>query len=368
MELIYCDLRLDLSDNRTLQTVRLKQYDDGGGKRIHITLYNNGEPVTLDDNTEVSLYASVGKTILAAGSTNNCGVDTAATGYDYGYIYINVTEELTSIAGTVKCDVRITTSSTEYRVHTATFYLDVEPSAVTADMTTAASTSNIFDVIESDVEEAVAEAVETAVSTAVEEATESLLSTYYTYTRSMINYLGKTLFGATITTNATANYETTLAYRGYVTGTISAYDPDNGDVLLIWINSKLIMSTSGITLELDSTGSYYTYTITSDVFHNAVDSYDDDTTYTLYIDVWNIPTTSSSTTYGTTTASTSGTTESADGTTTASTSGTTESADGTTTATTSGTTASVYGVATETTADTDEETDTDTADTDTAAE
>ncbi|MCD8308598.1 MAG: phage baseplate upper protein [Clostridia bacterium] len=299
MDKIYCDLSLDFSDNRTLQTVRLKQYDKYG-KRIRIKLYDNGEPVAISaDDTTVSLYASVNKTILAAENTDDCGITETDDGY--GLIYISVGEYLTSIAGTVKCDVRVT-SEVNGRVHTATFYLSVEPSAVTTDMSTAANTSNIFDVIDSEM------------STAATELQESL-SKYILYAINGLNpnyeysYFTTTVSDTSTLAETPSYYSLSLTEEEFVVGT---------DGLIITVND-VVISTSYFTI---TRYDEETVRVTNRLSVSTGD------VYKFY--VYHKPTSSTTATYGTATAVTEGTTV---------------SVDGTATATTTGTTVSVYGVA-----------------------
>lgn len=122
MNTVYHDLTLDFLENRSLQTVKLKQ-NDSSVRKIRLSLTNNGTPVVLtsgEDTATVSASVS-GVTVVV---NDSCEI------YDNKAV-ITVTEQMSVLSGRGLCDVKITTLSGA--IHTATFGLLIEPSAVSTD-------------------------------------------------------------------------------------------------------------------------------------------------------------------------------------------------------------------------------------------
>ncbi len=133
MDKIITTLALDYIQNRSLQTVNVKQYDDQA-RQIKIKLYDNGKAVTVTSGVDTALlYASINNTATAVG--DECTIKDNA-------VIVTITAAMTAVAGVSKCEVRITSSSGQ--VSTATFCLSVEPSAVTSDTPKIVSSADIF--------------------------------------------------------------------------------------------------------------------------------------------------------------------------------------------------------------------------------
>ena len=124
MQIIYIDLELDFMQNRTLKTVYAKQHDNGG-RALSITLYNNGEQILLDDNSDTAwLNASVNGTVTVY--ERSCTISNSNA------VIVPINEALTTLAGTEHCEIKIK-SANGRTIYTATFDLDIEESPANTD-------------------------------------------------------------------------------------------------------------------------------------------------------------------------------------------------------------------------------------------
>lgn len=139
MEKIIHELTLDFQDNESFQVIRTKQGDKSGGRKVVLTLTNNGHEVDLSgsDNT-ASLFASINGTITAANQSCEI-VDNK--------VLIPILANLTEIAGTEHCEIRV--KSDAGTVFTARFDILVGEAAVTDDMPHVLPTSNLVNDVES---------------------------------------------------------------------------------------------------------------------------------------------------------------------------------------------------------------------------
>lgn len=133
MDKIITTLALDYSQNRSLQIVNVKQYDDRA-RQIKVKLYDNGKAVTVKSGIDTAqIYASVNNVATAVG--DNCTIED-------NFVIITINSTMTAISGISKCEIRITSGSGQ--ISTATFCLAIEPSAVTADTPKIVSSADIF--------------------------------------------------------------------------------------------------------------------------------------------------------------------------------------------------------------------------------
>lgn len=129
MDIIYTDLELDFTQNRSLKSVKVKQFDNGG-KAIRLYLYNNGQAVTLNATSDsVVINASVNKAVTAYDQP--CSFYNVSGGVAKA-IEIPITENLTSLSGVEECEIKIT-DSTGDTAYTATFEILVEKSTATSE-------------------------------------------------------------------------------------------------------------------------------------------------------------------------------------------------------------------------------------------
>lgn len=138
MQTIYRELRLDFAENRTLQTIKVKQHENIV-RELVISLWHNGEPIELNSGDTAKLNAGMRGAVLADGQT--CIID-----YDNSHVHVPIDENLTVYPGTVHCEILIGHSPSVTKIYTATFDLDVEPSTIDSSVilnpTSAASLSN----------------------------------------------------------------------------------------------------------------------------------------------------------------------------------------------------------------------------------
>lgn len=215
MEKIYTDLTLDFRDNRSMQTVKIKQGDSSGGRVIRISLTNNGQSVSLNSASDTaSLYAAVGKIATAVGQA--CTIDG-------GKVCINVTENLAAAAGVEHCEIRI--DSGGGRVHTAQFDILVGQSAVTDDMPEVVASADLIDRI-SEIENA--ESGNMTKSLFCSNIRSVLSSVFPEYTH---GYRSETVTS-----------ESTILERYYLIPK-TAFDPEK-DGLLIWKDNKELVESN----------------------------------------------------------------------------------------------------------------------------
>lgn len=138
MQTIYRELRLDFAENRTLQTIKVKQHENIV-RELVISLWHNGEPIELSSGDTAVLNAGMSGAVLADGQT--CTID-----YDNSHVHVPIDENLTVYPGTVHCEILIGHSPSVTKIYTATFDLDVESSTIDSsvilDNASAASLSN----------------------------------------------------------------------------------------------------------------------------------------------------------------------------------------------------------------------------------
>lgn len=135
MQKIYTDLSLDFQSGKSLVAVRATQGDKSGGRILRLALYNNGQRVTLNSETDtVTLLASVGDVITEAGQ--------ACTIVD-NTVRVDILDGLTQLDGIEHCTVRC--ESANGRVHTALFDIIVEKSPISPDMPEIIATADLVD-------------------------------------------------------------------------------------------------------------------------------------------------------------------------------------------------------------------------------
>lgn len=136
MDVIYTNLSLDFNENYTLKSVKVKQHDNGG-RKLRITLFNNGTLVPLNAGTDVA--------------TMNASVDGTVTVYNMectitsNKVVVDISRELTTLSGIERCEVKIT--SADHSVHTATFNMIVEPSVTNTDSPSVLKTTELAEVL-----------------------------------------------------------------------------------------------------------------------------------------------------------------------------------------------------------------------------
>lgn len=119
MTTLYIDVPLDFCENRKLQAIKLKQFEDQG-RTLRVFLYSNGRALTLGGLEQVHLNASVGGTVTAYELA--CQISDDGT-----YIEVPLHRRLTEIAGLEQCELKITNPQGMV-IFTATFGLDIAPS------------------------------------------------------------------------------------------------------------------------------------------------------------------------------------------------------------------------------------------------
>lgn len=133
MDKIYCNLELDFSENKSLKVIKVKQFESQG-KRIILSLYNNGKEFIFSGLETAVINASVNGTVTAYEET--CTVSA-----EDNYITIPLYPSLTTLAGNEHCEVKIT--SRNNIIYTATFVLDVEPSVATSESAAVLKTTEL---------------------------------------------------------------------------------------------------------------------------------------------------------------------------------------------------------------------------------
>ena len=139
MQKIYTDLALDFQSGKSLVAAHVTQGDKSGGRVLRLALYNGGQRVTLDSESDtVTLMASVDGMITEAGQSCLIVDNT---------VRVDILAGLTYVSGIEHCTVRV--ESTNGRVHTALFDLIVEESPVSPDMPSVVATADIVDEVNS---------------------------------------------------------------------------------------------------------------------------------------------------------------------------------------------------------------------------
>lgn len=133
MDRIYCDLELDFSENKSLEVIKVKQFENQG-KYIRLYLYDNGTEFSLSGTETAVINASVDGTVTTY--EESCIVTA-----EKNYIYIPLYSSLTTLAGNEHCEVKITSSNNI--IYTATFILDVEPSVATSESAAVLKTTEL---------------------------------------------------------------------------------------------------------------------------------------------------------------------------------------------------------------------------------
>lgn len=121
MNVIYAELSLDFKENRTLKTVKVKQ-NDKSGRKLKITLLDNGNEVSLAGLNIVTINANVGGTVTAYGI--ECEIKN-------NKVIVDICPPLTTLSGREHCEIRIV--SVNGTVHTATFDMLVEAATASTD-------------------------------------------------------------------------------------------------------------------------------------------------------------------------------------------------------------------------------------------
>lgn len=133
MDKIYCNLELDFSENKSLKVIKVKQFESQG-KRIILSLYNNGKEFIFSGLETAVINASVNGTVTAYEET--CTVSA-----EDNYITIPLYPSLTTLAGNEHCEVKIT--SYNNIIYTATFIINVEPSVATSESAAVLKTTEL---------------------------------------------------------------------------------------------------------------------------------------------------------------------------------------------------------------------------------
>lgn len=136
MDDIITTLSLDFCQNRSLQTVNLKQFDNNT-RIVKINLYNNGTAVPLTTSDGATAYAEIGG--IATAVDKKCTIENGA-------VVLVFDSAMTGVAGLGHCDVKI--KNARGQISTATFNLNVEKSVVSKNTTEIVSTADIFSRLE----------------------------------------------------------------------------------------------------------------------------------------------------------------------------------------------------------------------------
>ena len=133
-------LTLDLSENKYLDFINIKQ-NENGVRAIYINLTFNGDPITLGSGVypEAESFPITGQTHAAY---VNASVNGVITAYRQGcsisddQVIVNVSSDLSRVAGMEYCELKIVNLSvtdqtiTEKVAYSATFLLNVEQSVL----------------------------------------------------------------------------------------------------------------------------------------------------------------------------------------------------------------------------------------------
>ena len=133
-------LTLDLSENKYLDFINIKQ-NENGVRAIYINLTFNGDPITLGSGVypEAESFPITGQTHAAY---VNASVNGVITAYRQGcsisddQVIVNVNGDLSRVAGMEYCELKIVNLSvtdqtiTEKVAYSATFLLNVEQSVL----------------------------------------------------------------------------------------------------------------------------------------------------------------------------------------------------------------------------------------------
>lgn len=133
-------LTLDLSENKYLDFINIKQ-NENGVRDIYINLTFNGDPITLGSGVypEAESFPMPGQTHAAY---VNASVNGVITAYRQGcsisddQVIVNVSSDLSRVAGMEYCELKIVNLSvtdqtiTEKVAYSATFLLNVEQSVL----------------------------------------------------------------------------------------------------------------------------------------------------------------------------------------------------------------------------------------------
>lgn len=133
---IYEDLHLDFRENRSLQTIKIKQFEDRY-RQIRIFLCDNGQPITFSGTETATINASVNGVVTTYDA--ECFVED-------DHIDVPLYATLTTLAGKERCEVKITNPQWCV-IYTATFILDVEPSVATSESAAVLKTTELASVL-----------------------------------------------------------------------------------------------------------------------------------------------------------------------------------------------------------------------------
>ena len=130
-------LELDFAQNRTLQSINVKQFENQG-RELLLYLYNNGQPVSFSNWDIATINASVDGVVTTY--NENCTIY-----YNSNCIEVPLYESLTTLSGTEHCEVKI--KNGDNVTYTATFNLNVEPSVATSESAAALQTTELASVL-----------------------------------------------------------------------------------------------------------------------------------------------------------------------------------------------------------------------------
>lgn len=137
MQEIIHDLELDFVENRTLQTIKIKQFENLS-RRLRFNLYDNGRSVSFSGLESAAINASVNGIVTAY--NESCAITAGSN-----IIQFRLPKSFSTLAGTEHCELKISDGSAV--LYTATFNLDVEPSVATSESAAVLATTELASVL-----------------------------------------------------------------------------------------------------------------------------------------------------------------------------------------------------------------------------
>ena len=214
--------RLDMRPGASNEVVHVSQYDNDQNTLV-FDLYDNGMPWTVPSGTSV---------LLNGKKPHNYGFSYSAVSISGNRVVFNLTTQMTAVAGSVICELRVRNGAGTQIIGTANFILAVEPAALN-DETIISDT--MIPLIEQAVEiasnldryitqtEANAEAAQEAAQTASEAAAES------TIINSNVTQIYNTLEDAKTAANTAAQNANTVAANIAAAAARGDYKGEKGD-------------------------------------------------------------------------------------------------------------------------------------------
>lgn len=140
---IYANLNLDFNENRSLKSIKVKQFEDRG-REIRLFLSDNGQAITFSAFETATINASVNGTVTAYDKA--CVVNYSDNNESDNYITVPLYPELTTLAGTEHCEVKLTNPQGTI-IYTATFNIEVERSVATSENAEVLQTTELAKVL-----------------------------------------------------------------------------------------------------------------------------------------------------------------------------------------------------------------------------